>query len=388
MTTILQTHAARDFSCLGDACEDTCCKGWGMQLSQETVDLYKAQAPELMDAVTSSDAGFIMKRDAVSDYCVKFDQGWCGIHKQRGASFLGDACHFFPRVTRGVGDEVLMSIAPSCPEAARLMLTLDTPFARSLRDDARVPFSMKQYADEISGVQMLALHDEFMDDVAAAPSAAAAMAGIMQLAARLAMQPVAQWPSASTFYRKQIVLAAPEHHPADLLYVVSALMGLVKAGNAMHRPRLMQVITQMANAMALTLDWDALQAVPTDATAERLADMRAAWQGYYAGELDGPLKRYIQMQLSLNFFPFGGIGERIDSRALIIAVRFATVQLALMSYCMVEETVPDLPAQVRIIQSLSRFLDHLADPTLSLAIYHEVGWHREARLNALLGVGV
>jgi len=40
---------------------------------------------------------------------------------------------------------------------------------------------------------------------------------------------------------------------------------------------------------------------------------------------------------------------------------------------------------VRVIQGLSRFLDHLADPTLSIKIYQEVGWLREARLRSLIG---
>jgi hypothetical protein len=40
---------------------------------------------------------------------------------------------------------------------------------------------------------------------------------------------------------------------------------------------------------------------------------------------------------------------------------------------------------VRIVQSLSRVLDHLADPELSLKIYEEPGWLREPRLRALMG---
>jgi len=39
---------------------------------------------------------------------------------------------------------------------------------------------------------------------------------------------------------------------------------------------------------------------------------------------------------------------------------------------------------VRIIQSLSRLLDHLGDPAFSLKIYAETGWIKEARMRGLL----
>jgi hypothetical protein len=38
-----------------------------------------------------------------------------------------------------------------------------------------------------------------------------------------------------------------------------------------------------------------------------------------------------------------------------------------------------------VIQSLARFLDHLADPTFSLMAYEEAGWHKEGRLRGLIG---
>lgn len=361
-----------------------------MQLTHETIDLYKTKAPELMDVVaTGGEAEFVMKRDPATDYCVKFDNGWCGIHRDYGDNFLGDACHFFPRVTRALQDEAVMTVAPSCPEAARLMLSMDAPFARSARDDARVPFSIKRYGvDGLGQAQMLALHDVFMGAVDTGASAAETIASIAHVAARLEHQPPAQWPGAAEFYMKQAPqnLAAPEVNIVDSIYTINALQGLVKAARASNRPRLMAVMDEMARAVGATLDWETVQVNPSAETQACIGDMLAAWHGHYIHVLDGVLRRYLQMQLSLNFFPFAGLGETIIQRAQIIAVRFATVQQALMSYCLVHEDAPSEAEQVRIIQSLSRFMDHLADATLSLAIYNEVGWTRESRLNSLLGL--
>ncbi len=68
-----------------------------------------------------------------------------------------------------------------------------------------------------------------------------------------------------------------------------------------------------------------------------------------------------------------------------MGVRFAVVSLALMSACAVQGGVLEENDQVRIVQSLARVLDHLADPALSLQIYEEPGWLREGRLRALMG---
>ena len=64
------------FQCLGDACPDTCCQGWGMQVDKAHIDLYAAKAPELLSAVTSGEADYVMRRDPATDHCIKFDQGW------------------------------------------------------------------------------------------------------------------------------------------------------------------------------------------------------------------------------------------------------------------------------------------------------------------------
>jgi hypothetical protein len=96
------------------------------------------------------------------------------------------------------------------------------------------------------------------------------------------------------------------------------------------------------------------------------------------------LKRYLAMQLSLALFPFAGFGETLPQRAAVIGIRMATVRLGLMSLC---DAAHGLPAQkdvVRVVQSLSRFLDHLGSAEFSLKIYEETGWLKGPRLRGLL----
>lgn len=385
-----QTQATKAFQCLGDACEDTCCKGWGMQLSAQTVEKYEAEAPELLDAVSSGEAEFIMKRDPQTDYCVKFDAGWCGVHKTYGDSFLGDACHFFPRATRQLAQDItLMTVAPSCPEALRRMLYDTTPFALTTREDIRVPHSVKTYTHgSLTSEAMLTIHQQFLDyagDEAASPALqlmrmAEAVRGLAHIAAE-------QWPEAVGFYLKMADgrLPAAEPHPADFIRLLNALQGLIGASKATHRPRLMQTVETIAQALHVTLDWQTLTVAAAPDTIARQQEMQDAWDGYYGAQLEAVLRRYLQAQLSLGCFPFSGLGATAEERSLILALRFATAKLALMAECFIAEEVPSSETVVRILQSLSRFLDHLADPTFSLSIYKEVGWNQPARLRALLG---
>lgn len=100
-----------------------------------------------------------------TDYCVKFDAGWCAIHRDYGPEFLGDACNFYPRVTRALDDHVFTSIALSCPESARLMLYGEDPFGADPREELRIPFSLRNYLPQgMSADDALALHRKFVEE--------------------------------------------------------------------------------------------------------------------------------------------------------------------------------------------------------------------------------
>jgi len=382
MSHIIQSRAVETFVCLGDKCEDTCCKGWGMQLTRETIAKFEGQAPELLEAVVTGEAEFVMKRDPQTDYCVKFDAGWCGIHRDYGSDFLGDACHFFPRITRAIGETVLTTAALSCPESARLMLMEEGAFAWAPREEQRAPYSMKQYLPEgMAEDDALALHDLFVAE--AGNPAFSAEVNVMRVSAvvqALVLQPMAQWPPAAVFYFNMAEGRIPPAEAAatDPFNLTHALAGLVNASKASHRPRLQQTMETICAVLGITLDGPTITLAPD--AAQRFLSMQHHWRTL---EMQPVLRRYVQAQLSIAFFPFAGLGMTLAERMTIIGVRFATVKLALMAEAKASGTLaPD--AVIRVVQSLSRFMDHLADATLSLQIYHEAGWVRESRLRGLL----
>lgn len=385
MASLLQTGILNGFECLGDKCEDTCCKGWGMQVDQATWNKYRKEAPELVDAVTSGEAEHIMRRDPDTDYCVKFDQGWCGIHRDYGTDFLGDACHFFPRVTRGLGETVLQTASISCPEIARRALLGENPFVHAVTEAGRLPYSLKHYLPEaVDQEGALRVHEAFLQAAAdGEASAERILSRLHSVAESLQALDMKSWPEAVPFYLKMADgrLPAAEVSAADPFNCFHALAGLVAASRKSPRERLQAVMQSIAAALKVEMDADnRLQLAPDSAAAAQ--DMQRLWLAKQA-HWQPLLKRWIQAQLSMALFPFAGFGQTLPERIAIIAVRFATLKLALMAQLQVHGTLNEEDC-VRIAQSLARFLDHLADPTLSVQIYAETGWLRPARLRGLL----
>lgn len=359
-----------------------------MQLTRETVDLYKSKAPELMNSVASGESEFIMKRDEKTDYCVQFVDGWCGIHKKYGTDLLGDACHFYPRATRALADTPLMTLALSCPESARLMLYEEGSLVYSAQEKPRLPYSLKNFApEELSGEVALKIHEACVAEMGNADySAEHNLMRLSAMATGLALQPQDAWEGAVPFYFRMAEGRIPpaEAHSRDLFMLLNALQGLVSSAPKSPRERLMRVMGLMASAMNIELNWDTLILNIRPDAPERVLRMLAWWKTH-GEQYQTVLRRYLQAQLRLNLFPFAGLGKTLTERVTIIGVRFATVKLALMSACFEAQGAIGEAEVVRIIQSLSRFQDHLADSELSISMYQELGWTREARLRALVG---
>ena len=380
--TRVQTQAVQRFTCLGAECPDTCCRSWGMQLTAETVAQYEREAPELLDAITQSDTDILMKRDGATGACVKFDAGWCTIQRDYGAEFLGDACHFYPRITRALGDTLVTSAALSCPEMARLALYEPTPFALGERSEMRDPYSLRNYLPEsLSAEDALSMHETFLAMADANDfSAAYNLMRVSAVARAIEMQPVTAWREAIPLYCSMAEgrIPAAEASPVDLFNLLHALRGLIAASESPRAP-LVALVEVMGEMLGARFDAAGGIHLTDDASLRAvrvLAHMRAQ-----SVTLEPVLRRYVVAQLSQALFPFAGLGKNLSERVTILGVRLATVRLALA-------TLPEVPSAaevIHIVQTIARFTDHLADPTLSLQIYHETGWVREARLRAILG---
>jgi len=379
------------FNCLGTACEDICCQSWGMQVNPATRKRYEEEAPELLDAIGTGEAEYVMKRDAKTGHCVKLDgDNLCSIHKQYGERMLGDACHFYPRAIRGLGDEPFMTAVMSCPEVVRLALAdAQAPTPTHLPGTHRLPENVKACLPEgLTPAEALAIHQTFLK--AAQDEGVSAERSVMRIvstAQSLSRVSHKSWPQAATFYLQHADsrLLAPEASLTDPFFLLQALCGTIAATNGRHKPRLIRTVNAIEYALHAKFDWDTRQLITQDDSLMRVEPLQHMWAQSCAAHFAPILKRWLAMQLSAALFPFYGFGATLVERAVVIGVRFATVKLALMSACYEKNGIIADDDTVRIIQTLSRNLDHLADPALSLLIYQELGWMQEGRLRALVG---
>ncbi len=361
-----------------------------MQVDEATLARYRKDAPELLNDIDTDgdDAPWVMKRDPASGMCVRLEGGWCGLHKKYGDAFLGDACHFYPRVTRALGDKTTMTATASCPEIVRLMLEEDSMFGFDDASVERLPHGVKNYLPEVlSADDALAVHRAFLaaaeDRTVTAEQSFLRMASVSR---SLELIDKKSWPQAVSFYLRNADGRLPqaEVHSADPFNILHALSGLIVASQKPMSPRLKQTVDDMEKALSVTLDWQNVLIHVTEGSAGAYENIRAQWQGGAAKHYEEPLRRWLQLQLSLALFPFSGLGGNLTERITIIGVRLATVRLALMCSCGIHGAKLPQDVVVRIMQSLSRFLDHLGNPAFSLQIYAETGWNRESRMRALL----
>lgn len=127
------------FQCLGGACPDTCCATWSISVDQDTYERYRNEEHlELkpliqqylvqVDNGSYSRCGTLNLRRADSRCGLHSSEGFCQVQQHLGEDALSNTCYIYPRHVVQFGDRFEQSLTLSCPEAARLALTLEDAF--------------------------------------------------------------------------------------------------------------------------------------------------------------------------------------------------------------------------------------------------------------------
>lgn len=127
------------FSCIGSACEDTCCSGWSVNIDRDTYHNYKGNkhkilAPLFKIAVKkdtsprADNRNFGLMQLKPDGACYFLDENkLCAIQKHLGAQVLSQTCKNYPRLFNQFGSQKEIALGISCPEAARLILLNPEP---------------------------------------------------------------------------------------------------------------------------------------------------------------------------------------------------------------------------------------------------------------------
>lgn len=354
------------FSCLADRCPDTCCHGaWGMQVGKTIVDRYTKEAPELLDLLEVSEiGGHIVACDA-SGTCKQYKDGLCGVHAKYGETFLGDACYFYPRITRRIGDQPVMMAAMSCPETVRLILCDDDPFTRVTTDVERLPESIRDISSSpLTVVQMIEIMDSFVGiagDTGA--SLNLVVARLLSLGISLDQIPVSLWPVALPFYQKTV----DERVLAMRLQSDSGIF-LEKILKLMH---LFIHVKSHASSQQL---YAQLEEIVMGYSGNNLwQDIQASWYQNAGEQGDIVLRRWLQGALVMDNFPFAGLGKSPSDRIRTLVLRYQVVRTCLQLLTFQRKEFPQIDTVIKVMYSIARIFDHLADGVFLVDAAKDIG---------------
>jgi hypothetical protein len=377
------------FKCLADKCPDNCCYGWSISVDEKTYEIYKDRAPEMLDFIDETKDGCRMKKDpAGSENCIKLENGLCGIESTYGPWLLSNTCFLFPRVRSYIGGTMLLSAELSCPEIARLCLYGDDPFSIENGTMARLPATFYNLVKEgdseenIFNVSHNLINFCGRQDI----SAEQVILKIKEIAEKLDPLPRNEWPDAVSS-----ILAAEIEHNVECTYdeidfykILTIITQMLHAAKRINRKRLKQALANIESVLQVKIDIESPEVSLGNNSVETYKKLCTQWQSAMNKDTRALMKRYIQADLALNLFPYGKSKRTLHEQSMILAFKFAFIKLALVSY-IPEDGVPLTQDTIlKVIQGISRYLNHVGDFELMLSICREFGWFEKSDFAGLL----
>ena len=113
-----------EFRCKADKCKHSCCKGWEIDIDEDTLEYYKDLDTELGNEILQNiqeeeDTHFKLTDD---DRCPFLkDNGLCKLIEELGEDSLCDICRLHPRFFEDINDYSLAGVGLSCEKATELI---------------------------------------------------------------------------------------------------------------------------------------------------------------------------------------------------------------------------------------------------------------------------
>ena len=120
----------KDFKCIADKCEDTCCAGWEVDVDDDSYEYYKTVTGPFGDRIKS----VMVPPTEEEEACFTLNNGrcpflndsnLCDLYTELGEDKLCDTCTNYPRFIDEYGSLREIGIALSCKTAGELILKSD-----------------------------------------------------------------------------------------------------------------------------------------------------------------------------------------------------------------------------------------------------------------------
>ncbi|MCR5106041.1 MAG: flagellin lysine-N-methylase [Eubacterium sp.] len=114
----------REFKCKADKCKHSCCKGWEIDIDEDTLDYYKGLetdiGAEIMQSIEEGEDTFFKLTEEERCPFLK-DNGLCKIIEELGEDGLCDICRLHPRFFEEINGYSLAGVGLSCEKAVELI---------------------------------------------------------------------------------------------------------------------------------------------------------------------------------------------------------------------------------------------------------------------------
>lgn len=119
----------KDFSCIADECEDTCCAGWKIVIDEKSLKRYKeTKGPfgeTLRNSINWKEATFL--QDENKRCAFLNERNLCDLYLNQGLKGFCKTCREYPRHTEEFEGVREITLSISCPEVARIILNHKEP---------------------------------------------------------------------------------------------------------------------------------------------------------------------------------------------------------------------------------------------------------------------
>ena len=119
----------KEFSCIADKCEATCCAGWQIVVDEESLQRYKKVSGEfkerIQEGVNFKEGVFYQKSGKRCAFLN--EQNLCDMYTALGEESFCETCRRYPRHIEEFENVREFTLSVSCPEAARILLSRKEP---------------------------------------------------------------------------------------------------------------------------------------------------------------------------------------------------------------------------------------------------------------------
>lgn len=150
----------KEFKCIADKCQHTCCKGWEVEIDDVSLERYSDIAYINEKIERTDDNHFKLIEDEKCPFLL--ESGLCDMIVIYGEEMICQTCADHPRYRNFWTDRIEMGLGLVCEEAARIILSRETPMRLVVLSNEK-DLCESSYADNVAADNVTA-DDDATDD--------------------------------------------------------------------------------------------------------------------------------------------------------------------------------------------------------------------------------